>query len=342
VTAQKPSVKVLFSQPLTFPREFELPDGFYLIGKEAELSWAFARKFPPRISDRMVRLYLIWTILRRGRKGSTVITGRYGEYFALFQGMVPFFRKRHILLDIEWHGSKKNRWLNSFKKIMNRSMARGAAKIGVFCKAEAKNYSCYYGIDENKFFWMPYCSELEEGQFPAAEEHYLFTGGIHQRDYETLFYAVRDIPVTVYVAAPADKIDPRFLSNNMVLLGRVPAPTFYGVMARAKIVVLSLVPGLRRCPGVITYVSAMRLGKAVIVNEPEGAGSYIRNEATGLLVKPRDPWALRDAILRLLREDEIRKQLACNAADHAAKYFSRSSLAAYLRGLDMGPIQPDA
>lgn len=129
------SKHVLFSQPVLFPRNFPLPSNFHLVAKEDQLSWNFAKKLPSRVSDRLVRIYLIYEILRNRKKIDMVITGRYGEYFALLQGLIPLFKKSHLLLDIEWYGNRKNKYLNSFKKVIHRIIARGAHKIGVFCES---------------------------------------------------------------------------------------------------------------------------------------------------------------------------------------------------------------
>ena len=320
------SKHVLFSQPVSFPRNFPLPSNFHLVAKEDQLSWNFAKKLPSRVSDRLVRIYLIYEIFRNRKKIDMVITGRYGEYFALLQGLIPLFKKSHLLLDIEWYGNRKNKYLNSFKKVIHRIIARGAHKIGVFCEVEGHNYSSCYGIDKNKFVWIPYCTELERNNFDVHEDNYVFTGGLQQRDYETLFHAVKDIPIEVKIVAPTDKIDKRFIAKNMTLLGTLSSQEYYTAMAQSKLVVLSLEPNLRRSPGVITYVSAMKLGKAVIVNEIEGSKSYIMNGKTGVLVKPRDPEAMRNAIVTLLTNDELRKQIAHDAYSYAAEHFSKDRL----------------
>lgn len=260
-----------------------------------------------------------------------VITGRYGEYFALFQGLVPFFRKDHLLLDIEWLGNDgQNRYLNHLKKIIKRFIARGAGRIGVFCEAEGRNYSAYYGIERSKFVWVPYCTDLETDDFDVREDDYIFTGGFEQRDWETFFHAVKDIPAEVRIAAPAGRMDRRFVSGNMTLLGVLSPRQYYEAMAKSKLVALSLEPDLRRCPGVTTYVSAMKLGKAVVVNETEGSGSYITGGKTGLVVRPRDPMAMRRAIETLLADDGLRRRIAHEARIYATEHFSNDSMAGYL------------
>ena len=63
---------------------------------------------------------------------------------------------------------------------------------------------------------------------------------------------------------------------------------------------------------------AMASGCACIASDVAGARAQIEDGITGLLVPPRDPEALRQAILRLLADDELRRTLGRNAAEHVA------------------------
>lgn len=64
--------------------------------------------------------------------------------------------------------------------------------------------------------------------------------------------------------------------------------------------VVSVDPKPMRRSGVITYATALRLGKCCVVNDPSGASSYIRHGETGYLVPSEDPLALRHQIEFLL------------------------------------------
>ena len=115
------------------------------------------------------------------------------------------------------------------------------------------------------------------------------------------------------------------------LQGRLAKDEFWTSLARARVVVLSLDPEVMRRPGVITYVTAMRMGKCVIVNDPRGARSYIADGKTGLVVPARDPGALRAALTRVLDDGGLRRRLAVNARDFAAAHFAPAATLPTLR-----------
>lgn len=310
---------------MSFPNNFGFPEGSHLLIDEKKVSWDFENKWP-KFGGRLGRIYLARELFKRRRDFDMIITGIYGEYFALLQGLVKFHRKPHLLLDIEWYEKRRSRILTLIKKVMNRLIARGAYRIGVFAEVDIEKYSNYYGIDKNKFIWFPYTTNLGERQFDVKEENYIFTGGRNQRDYETLIKAVKDIPVKLMIASPKEAISKNIISDNIVLMGVVDSSEYYSTMAKSKLVVLSVEPDIRRCQGIITYVSAMRLGKAVIVNETKGTRSYMVNGQTGLIVPPKDPIALKNAIEKLLHNDELRREISQNAYEYAKENFSTDRL----------------
>ena len=325
--------KTLFSKPVTFRSSAPLPEGFQLLADEASLSWRFGERYPIRISELMVRLYLAAAVLRRRKSVDAVVTGRYGDLFALFQGVVPFGKKAHILLDSEWPNRHPKRFRRLLSILIHRAIARGVHKMQIFCKIEAANYASYFGIDKHKFVWIPYCTDVDNLGHHVEEQDYLFTGGLHHRDYETLFYAVRDLPISVHVAAPRHEIDKHLVSQNMRLLGTSSHDEYFSTMAKAKLIVLSLEPGIMRCPGVITYVTAMRMGKCVIVNERQGTQDYIMDGETGIVVREKDPEALKNAITSLLSDEARRREISRSAMAFAAEHFSISRYMSDLKTL---------
>jgi glycosyltransferase involved in cell wall biosynthesis len=328
-------VKVLFSEPATLHVPLPLPDGSRHLGREAAYIRDFGQRYPGWLSGLLLRAWCAWRLWRERGAFDGAVTGRCGELYAVTQALWPFGRKPHLLLDVEWLHRHTRWWRRLLSVWDHRLIARGAWKVQVFCEAEVDAYASYYGLDRNKLVWIPYCTDLDETSLDVADGDYLFTGGSQNRDYETLGRAVRGLPVTVKVAAPPGRIDPRCRTPNMELLGTVPKGEFWSTLARARAVVLSLDPDVMRCPGVITYVTALRLGKCVVVNEPRGAGSYIVHGKTGLIVPARDPTALRGALERVLTDDALRHELAENARVHAAANFSgaryRAEVAALLR-----------
>jgi glycosyltransferase involved in cell wall biosynthesis len=307
--------KILFSKPATLRPNIDLPNGFVLFLDERQLPYILMKRFHiPRVlfSDYFARLYLAFSIFKCRKRFDAIVTGKFGEFFALLQSCFRN-KKPHLLLDIEWPYKHSNKIRGIISKLVHKLIARGTYKLQVFCEVEADNYSKYFGIDKSKFVWIPYCIDVDDSVLEAKEENYVFAGGAQQRDYETLYYAVRDIPVKVLVISPKEQIRKEFVSKNMEIMGRVKYSEYLNLIAKSKLVVLSIEPEIMRCPGVTTYVMAMRMGKCVIVNESKGTKSYIINNKTGIIVKEKDPNGLRDAIENILKNDDLRRSIGENA-----------------------------
>ncbi|MGO9897703.1 MAG: glycosyltransferase [Bryobacteraceae bacterium] len=326
------SRKILWSHPITAPDDLALPSGFELIWRERELSAAFARKYSRlgNISEYLLRFYVALTILKRRRKFDAIVTGRYGELFALFQGLWPFGRRPLVLLDVEWYSSHGSGWRAALSRWLHHRMSKGAARIQVFCRVEAGNYARRFNVPEERFVWIPYCTSLPDGtgQDSVREEterSFAFSGGLHHRDYKTLFSAIEDLPLELHVAAPREAVENLAVPSNVRLLGVIPPADYWRELRASQMVILSLEPNHTRCPGVITYVAAMARGKCVVVNEPAGSPDYIDDGHTGFIVPSSDPAALRALVAALLADPERMRAVGERAGIAAARRFSAAA-----------------
>ena len=71
----------------------------------------------------------------------------------------------------------------------------------------------------------------------------------------------------------------------------------------------------------LTALEAMACGVPVIVGDVPAVHDVVEHEVTGLIVDPRDPEALAQQILRLLRSTELRSSLAEAGREHAQRHF---------------------
>jgi glycosyltransferase involved in cell wall biosynthesis len=101
-------------------------------------------------------------------------------------------------------------------------------------------------------------------------------------------------------------------------LGFVPHDELGPLYDRAAVVA---VPSHREGFGVVC-AEAMAHGRPVVAGAVGGLLDLVVHEETGLLVPPRDVEALRDALHRLLADDELRARLGANARKRAEEQLS--------------------
>ncbi|MFH1045844.1 MAG: glycosyltransferase family 4 protein [Candidatus Omnitrophota bacterium] len=76
----------------------------------------------------------------------------------------------------------------------------------------------------------------------------------------------------------------------------------------------------------LAIIEAQAMGLAVVASKVGGIGSLIKDGENGLLVKPRDPLALAQAILRLLHDNALAATLGRAAAQQAREKFTLAQM----------------
>ena len=108
-------------------------------------------------------------------------------------------------------------------------------------------------------------------------------------------------------------------------MGLADAVTFTGIRAEVPEILalldLFVLPSLwEGLP--IALLEAMAAGKAVVATRVGGVPEVVVNGVTGLLVPPRDPGALADAVVRLLRDPELRRRMGEGGQERVRERFS--------------------
>jgi glycosyltransferase involved in cell wall biosynthesis len=70
-------------------------------------------------------------------------------------------------------------------------------------------------------------------------------------------------------------------------------------VADARVFVMALTPGLRRCSADQTLLNAMSFGTVVVATDSMSSRLYIRDGENGFLVPENDPQALADTLRRV-------------------------------------------
>lgn len=262
-----------------------------------------------------------WRLFRRSRNYDAVVTGsdRMSRMFAVAQRIL---RRRPVpVIYIDWicdvpAGSLWNRF--------HRSTLRQAAMAGSLAlvqgRAEVEAYSRALGVPASKFLFLPYHFTVYSNRVDPVEGDYIFAGGDGNRDYRTLIEAVRGLPYHVVIAAfQRGHFQGVDVPQNVEIV-TLAETEYLRTMAGSALVVVPILPGLAHPGGQQTWLNAMSMGKATIVAEDRSACDYINHGSTGWLVNPGSPNALREAICRLMEEDELRRTIGANAAQAASEY----------------------
>ena len=163
---------------------------------------------------------------------------------------------------------------------------------------------------------------------PDDPPHVLYVGRLsEEKGVLELVEASRGLPLVVVGDGPLRDRVPG-------AAGFVPPAELGAYLERAAVVAC---PSRREGYGVVAR-QAMAYGRPVVATAVGGLAEAVVDGETGLVVRPRDPAALRAALERLLGDGELRERLGANARLRAFERFgveaaTRATIAAYERAI---------
>jgi hypothetical protein len=192
------------------------------------------------------------------------------------------------------------------------------------------------GIPLRQLSWRPY--PVHTGHFPqgpkASDCDTVFSGGSHQRDFETLAAAMR---ILGRDSAPNTVVHTTLeVSPPLVNRGEVRLLHFYEAIANSRFVVLPMEPDNRRPAGISVMSMALAAGRPVIASATQSSVDHLRHGHNAILVPPKRPKALARAIARLCEDDALVDKLSAGASS-ATDHLSVQRWAEHL--LDGAPAQ---
>lgn len=178
--------------------------------------------------------------------------------------------------------------------------------------------------DADAWLVTPGVTIPDEVGAPEEPPHVLYVGRLsEEKGIEELVEATRGVRRVVVGDGPLRHLVPD-------AVGFVPPAELGPFYERAAVVVC---PSRREGYGVVAR-EAMAYGRPVVATAVGGLTEAVEDGVTGVLVPPRDPTAVRDALERLLGDPDLRRRLGGAARDRAREQFSwevatKTTIAAY-------------
>jgi glycosyltransferase involved in cell wall biosynthesis len=242
--------------------------------------------------------------------------------FAMLQTMFrrPSRRRVHVMIDFPW-ATRPSRWMLALKALQMRMAA--PALDAIFAHAspeEAERFTSALRVRKGLFRFVPFHYWLGD-PFPESKAgDYIFAGGNFGRDYDTLLVALAGTPHRAIICTQTGQGLGGAPIPEQVQITGVSQGRFDELMAGCAVVVVPLIEGDIHPGGHTVVVTAMALGKALIVAGPPEYGSYIDDGRTGLLTPPGDSSRLRAAIDRVLLDEEFGRMLSRNARAESTRF----------------------
>jgi glycosyltransferase involved in cell wall biosynthesis len=206
------------------------------------------------------------------------------------------------------------------RRLLLHWVAEAVDRIIVYSRQQIPAYANLLGVPEQKFVFLHSHSTLYGVNYSPTSGDYIFSGGYTNRDYPTLFEAVRDLPYRTVVCVGSRPVLGVEMPANVKVERSLPEHEFNRLMAGSAFVVIPLRGGVLEPGGRQVFQNAMTMGKAVIVTDLL-ATDYIADGVNGLLVAPESPMQLRGAIIRLMSDPNLAVRLG-QAAQRSSSEFT--------------------
>ncbi len=286
-----------------------------------------AVRFIPILDD---LLRSLWLLGAANRDTCILLDGRarFGKLTCILNSFIPVGKRKIVLcpahIPSAWYipTERLKRWLG-------HRMVLGSSLTVVFSRKQLDVLPRLLRVPSAKFVYMPY-EAPNSASLPISLEigGYVFSGGNSQRDYRTLFEAVRDTGIPVIVSATDPKVYAGLDVPENVILVAAHEPAYTRLMAASRFVVVPIVPGLVRGAGEAIVCNAMWHSRPVICADDISICEYIDEGVTGFVTPPGDAARLRERIIELwtqpTRAAEMgRAAFAVVSADRTDKHYCR-------------------
>jgi len=208
--------------------------------------------------------------------------------------------------------------------LKTRVFKMGVDHFIVISTSEIEAYHTHWGFSKERMTYVPFKVNSAESlaELETGDEDFIYSGGDSLRDYKTLFGAVKGLDIQVKVVTNQD-FGKEFIPCNVHIIHNSGSISeFYAPCARARFSVFPIESGYIRSAGQGSYLGAMFLGKAVIVSDTAGVRDIIDDGVNGFVVPPDDALLLREKIIALWEDSDLRNRLGETAKGHIREYYT--------------------
>lgn len=240
---------------------------------------------------------------------------------------IPFWFRRKPIVAVDLVLRPPTTWLSRVSRIFKRLLfLRVDHFIHYFRQLD--NYDKYFGIGPNRSSYVPFKSNIK-GRYaytPNFDGEYVLCFGRSERDFDTFIGAMARLPYPAAIPRPDFSLLGAHGAKFTIPISKLPPNLQFleddgspedsiRIIGNAKLVVLSMIPNRSCASGISTYLTAMVLGKCVILTEGPGTSDVLMDQA--LFVPPGDPERLAETIERVWNERELREKVAMSGYIYA-------------------------
>ena len=246
----------------------------------------------------------------RRKNYDVIITWQWvaGMWYAIFVRMFGGGEGGPKLILMGFFYTKRKNKIYSFLRYsLIRFALPAVTRVICYSSYEAKHHHQFFKCESEKFVFIHLGVDTKRADIQKALkvslENYIFSPGTSNRDYETLFEAVKNLNVKVIVITKPFNIKGLEIPRNVEIYFDIYGEQYRQFLWKSKFVVVSL-DDVEVSSGQMVLLDSMLYGKALIITRACGTVDYVTNGKDGFLVPAHDSKILRENILYLLKHPD--------------------------------------
>lgn len=256
----------------------------------------------------------------------------WGRLLLIVNSLLPKPRKI-ILFEVIDYGAVGSDGLKGkllrliIKLTLAPAMRRTVRLLQVMTEDERNRFIKIYGLDPSvvkTIHWplLGWTNGVNSDGAEMPDGDYIFSSGRAACDWKTLFTAAdsQDWKLVV-VCGKEDLEHVRSISKNInvEIHSEIPKTVHDNLLKNAKICVISLREEFKSS-GQVRLGAAIELGVPVVASEVAGLNGYLRPDVNALTYAASDAQGLRNAVNKLLADENLSKKLCASAIESCSGY----------------------
>jgi glycosyltransferase involved in cell wall biosynthesis len=138
----------------------------------------------------------------------------------------------------------------------------------------------------------------------------VFSGGLSDRDFETVIKAFTNTKVPVRIAVSNSYVfkNPELITDNFIISRNVSKAEYHSLILSSSFLVIALEYENSSC-GQLLFTFGMKNGIPIIATDCFGTRDYITHNDNGILVPLKDDRAIYNAYTMLVNDEVLRNKL---------------------------------
>lgn len=213
------------------------------------------------------------------------------------------------------------------KKLLARSSLKSVNKFIVHSSAEIINYSQYLNLPVSKFEFIPLHKPIMATTiYEDNDKPFILAMGSANRDYATLFSAIKKLGYPLTVVAPAHSLSGLDIPPSVTIKSNLSLAECRILIQKSRINIVPI-DNEHTASGQVTLIEAMMYKKAVIATNSIGTRDYIIDNKTGYLAQAKSVTDLTNIIDGLWNDENKRNSIAEQAQNYVRNELSPNKTA---------------